>query len=92
VIETTLTLAVEGQGSNRTLISRLSVADDPASGIAGHTVTFYADGTSIGSATTDEDGVATLAVPRRLRGGKHIFEARFEGDNEYGASSAQTSG
>jgi hypothetical protein len=55
-------------------------------------VTFYADGETIGSTTTNDDGVATLAVPRKLRGGKHVFEARFEGDNDYGASSAHTNG
>lgn len=88
LIETLLTLAVEGQGGSRTLVSRLSVADDPAAGVAGRAVSFYADGTAIGSATTDEDGVATLPIPKRYRGANHKFEAVFEGDSEYGSASA----
>jgi hypothetical protein len=83
---------VQGSGRNRTLVSQLSAAGAPESGVAGSTIRFFADGVSIGSAVTDADGVATLAVPPRYRGGGHAFAARFEGDDRYSASSASTGG
>jgi hypothetical protein len=92
LLATAMTLSVEGRGASRTLVSRLSLADDPAVGVEGRTIDFYANGESIGSGTTDADGVARLLLPSRYRGGKHTFEARFAGDNEYLGSSAKTSG
>jgi dienelactone hydrolase len=92
LLETAMTLSVEGRGINRTLVSRLFLSDDPASGIPGRTVDFYADGQAIGSAITNEDGVATLTAPPGYRGGKHTFEARFEGDDQYMGSSARSGG
>jgi len=90
--ETTLDLSVEGKGAGRTLVARLSRADDPATGVPGATIDFYAAGVSIGSATTDADGIATLAVPPRYRGGATEYEARFEGDGEHLGSSARSGG
>ncbi len=90
VLATAMALTVEGQGVSRTLVARLSLADDPASGVEGKTIDFFADGETIGSATTDGDGVATLPLPPKLRGGKHTFEARFAGDDQYSGSSAET--
>lgn len=91
-LETAMTLSVEGHGIGRTLVSRLSLVDDPAFGVPDRVVDFYANGEKIGSATTDGDGVALLALPARFRGGKHIFEARFAGDDEYTGSSARSGG
>ncbi|MGH2752970.1 MAG: Ig-like domain-containing protein [Actinomycetota bacterium] len=90
LLATAMTLALEGQGSSRALVSRLSVVDDPDSSVVDRTVDFYADGLFIGSATTDASGRARLVVPPRYRGGSHAFEARFAGDDEYGSSSATT--
>jgi len=80
--------AVEGRGSNRTLQARLSDLDTSSDGIEQRMIDFYADGELIGSATTDQNGVAILEPPQRYRGGKRTFEARFEGDNFYRATSA----
>jgi pimeloyl-ACP methyl ester carboxylesterase len=91
LIATTMTLSVDGQGANRTLSARLSTADDSATAVPGRLVHFYADGKAIGSATTNNDGVATLAVPRGYRGSaKHLFEARFDGDEQYTSASARS--
>jgi dienelactone hydrolase len=90
--ETALSLTVEGQGTNRTLVSRLALVEDSALGVAGRTIDFYGDGVAIGSATTDENGVATLILAPRYRGGKHIFEARFEGDGQYASAAARSGG
>jgi hypothetical protein len=87
---TSLALTVEGNGSNRVLRARLSELDDPTAGIAGATITFVAGPETIGSAVTDADGVATFHPPPRFRGGKHAFEARFEGDDSYSGSTAST--
>jgi hypothetical protein len=92
LVKTGMTLSVEGQGINRILEARLFAFDDPASGIAGRTVDFYADGEAIGSAITDDEGVAALVAPPRYRGGPHTFEARFEGDDEYMSASAEANG
>ncbi|MGH3118493.1 MAG: S8 family serine peptidase, partial [Gaiellales bacterium] len=85
--DTDLKLTVEGKGNNRVLEARLSDRDTPSDGVAGRIVDLNADGEFIGSTTTDDNGIATLQPPPRYRGGKHDFEARFEGDDYYRASS-----
>ena len=83
--DTTTTLAVGGQGSKRSL--RSTTADgDSNEGIAGVAIEFFADGTSIGTATTNGQGIAGLDIPPRYRGGHHDFEARFAGDDYYRSS------
>jgi hypothetical protein len=88
--DTDLILALEGRGKQRRLVARLSDRDTPSDGVAQGTIDFAADGKPIGSALTDDDGVATLAVPARYQGGRHAFEARFAGDDFYLGSSATT--
>lgn len=87
--DTDLNLRVEGKGKERTVSARLSDGDASSDGIEGRTVHFYADGEPIGSAPTDANGVATVSPPRRYRGGKHTFEASFEGDDFYVGSGDQ---
>ena len=83
--DTATTLAVAGQGSKRSL--QATTADgDSNEGIAGVVVEFFADGTSIGTDTTDGQGAAQLDIPARYRGGHHDFEARFAGDDYYRSS------
>jgi hypothetical protein len=83
--DTDLALSLSGKGKQRRLIARLSDRDAPAQGIAERTIDFYADGRLLGSAVTDQDGIAALANPPK---GKHVFEARFAGDDYYLGSSA----
>jgi hypothetical protein len=78
-----LELTIEGKGNKRTLTARLTDRDTPETGIAERTIDLYADGELMGSAITNANGVATLQPPSRYRGGKHDFEARFEGDDYY---------
>lgn len=89
--DTGLTLTVsesEDQGNDdRTLTARLSDADS-AAGIAGRTVDFYAEGELIGSASTDDSGIATIELPPRYKNRDVTFEARFASDTFYLPSSA----
>ena len=80
--DTALSLTVAGKGSKTTLNALLQDAD-AASGVAGRLVTFYADGSEIGTAETDGSGEAVLSPPPRYRGGHHDYEARFDGDRFY---------
>jgi len=55
--------------------------------LANKTVTFYVDGASVGTATTDANGVATLSYTITQTAGKFALKANFDGDNDYLASS-----
>lgn len=83
---TALSLAVQGKGSQKSLVASLTDADSGA-GVAGRTITFLADGREMGTATTDDSGTAVFAPPARDRGGNRSYEARFDGDRYYEASS-----
>jgi hypothetical protein len=79
-------LIVTGKGSKRTLQATLWEPDSMRA-FAGETITFFANGTEIGSAVTDEQGVATLQVPPGYRGDSFTFEARWAGNTYYLPSS-----
>ena len=81
---TSLTLTVSGTGSNRTLSAELS--DASGAPIDGRTISFYSEGALLGTAQT-ENGIATLPVSGRYRGGSHVFTAEFAGDELYEGSS-----
>lgn len=83
-------LESRGNGANRRLLILLADADTPEDGIAGRTIELYSDGEFIGSAVTGPDGRATFDPERRHQGGPRTYEARFEGDAYYLASSAQS--
>lgn len=83
---TTLALAVEGNGSHKTLIATL--ADAAGAGIEGRTIAFFANGSAIGTAVTDPSGRAELAVPAQHRSSKTRFSASFAGDDSYSPSTS----
>jgi Tol biopolymer transport system component len=84
--DTVLELTVTDQGQSMALNARLTELDS-SDAIAGRTIDFYSDGELIGSRATDGDGVATVAVPPGHRGANRTYEAVFEGDDFYRASS-----
>lgn len=86
--DSTLTFSDEGRGSNRTFSAELTDLDTPASKISGATITFLADGEVMGTAVTNDQGRAELQAPPAYRGGRHEFEAVFDGDGFYEASTA----
>jgi len=86
---TSMTLAVEGSGSKRVLVARLTDAASGA-GVAGKSISFFGDGASLGTATTDDSGRAALALSGKYRGGHHSFRADFAGDEGSAASGAET--
>ena len=85
---TNTTLEVTGKGSRTTLVAHLTEADS-GQGVVGKTIEFFADGTSLGTSSTDFSGSASMRVPPRYQGGHHLFEARFAGDDFYLGSSGQ---
>ena len=84
-----LALSVSGSGSNRTLVATLTDAASGA-GLSERTITFSTGTTTLGTATTDGAGVATLPLSGRYRGGSHPFTAAFAGDDSYLGASAET--
>ena len=85
--ENTLTdLQIDGKGSKRRLTATLVDADSGA-GVGSRTIVFTVDGETIGTATTDDLGVAVFHLPARYGGGNRTFGAVFEGDAFYEASS-----
>lgn len=84
----TMTIEASGNGSNRVLTATLTAVDSNAP-IDGRTISFYGDGLLLGTAVTD-NGVATLPLEGKFRGGSHLFRAEFGGDDSYTASAAET--
>lgn len=81
-------LEVTGRGNDRGLAST-TTDDDSGAGLAGVTVEFFADGRSMGTATTDSDGAASTSLPPKYRNGHHAYEVVFEGNTYYKRSSAR---
>jgi hypothetical protein len=83
-------LSVTGRKGDRSLVARLTDADDNTSGVEGRTIDFFADEAFVGSGTTSSDGTATTPLPPRYRGGHRVYEARFAGDDFFKPSSGTT--
>lgn len=86
--QTALAVSVDGHGANRYVKGLLTEADATSPPVSGKTIEFFNEGSSIGCATTGEDGWASLEVPPALRGAKEEFSASFAGDSLYEASSS----
>lgn len=82
-----------GKGKNRSRGLEATVSDvDSTLGISGLVVTFTCDGSAMGSATTDDQGRASLTAPHNCAAGSHVYEATFGGDTFYlGSSDIKTS-
>ena len=81
---TRLSLQRSGKGSTVTLNATLLDAGT-SSPIADRTITFFADGASIGTVNTNQTGVATLSFKRGAK--NEAYSATFAGDNDYAPSS-----
>jgi hypothetical protein len=79
---TTLT----SSGGKRPLTAALVDADSFAP-LGGRTIQFTANGEGVGSAVTNEDGVASMEAPKRYRGKGVVFTATFAADGFYLQSS-----
>ena len=62
---------------------------DTAEGLSGRTVEFFLNDSSVGTATTDADGVASIALPRSQAKDGDVVRAVFSGDDHFTASSAE---
>ncbi|GDX41438.1 hypothetical protein LBMAG21_17300 [Armatimonadota bacterium] len=67
------------QNSNVNLTTYLKRSTDGAR-LSGRTVTFKVDGTTVGTATTDMNGLATLPYTVSLSVGTHKITTSFAGD------------
>jgi ABC-2 type transport system ATP-binding protein len=86
---TSLAVAVQGKGAKSSLVATLT--DSAGAPVAGVPIEFSGDGASLGSAVTGANGVATLLLPGKYRGGHHDFGAGFAGNDDYAGSFASTS-
>jgi ABC-2 type transport system ATP-binding protein len=84
-----LTLRREGRGSRSQLVAELTDAETGAP-IAGAEIAFTAGGTSLGSSSTDDEGVAIMRLKGRYRSDDHTYGASFGGNDDYEGSSAST--
>jgi pimeloyl-ACP methyl ester carboxylesterase len=82
-----LSLAVSGKGASRTVTATLTGAGSGAP-IAGATIHFSANDAAIGTAVTNENGVASLKAPPGYWGKGVHFTVTFDGDDHFEASSA----
>ena len=84
--ETALDLTAEetegGQGKEGSTLTAELIDPDSSTAIADRTIEFFAEGELIGTATTDQNGVATLEVPPRYKNEDEL-EARFSVDEFY---------
>lgn len=81
------TLAASGGRNDRQLTSTTTDADSGL-GLAGVPVTFFADGVEIATATTGDNGTATVDVPKKETKKNTNYEVRFGGTDTYLPSSA----
>ncbi|MHC1589319.1 MAG: Ig-like domain-containing protein [Methermicoccaceae archaeon] len=77
-------------GEEVRLIAKLEEAAFPYYDVSGRPVDFYVDGNLLGTATTDENGVAELSLVF-WETGTHVFRAEFGGDDEYKSASCERS-
>lgn len=75
----------KGRDKERTLTATLTGEGEA---VAQRSVTFYCDGNEVGSADTDEDGLAEAQAPHNCAKGSHLYEAVFDGDDYYSGSEA----
>ena len=88
-VASAMSLVVEGKGSKSRLVATLTDANGGA-GISDAPVEFFVNGAPLGAGTTDGNGVASITLDGRYRGGSHTFEGRFAGNEAYRPSSAST--
>lgn len=88
-VASALSLRREGQGSKARLVATLTDAQTGA-GISDATISFSSEGASLGSATTNGSGVATLPLQGKYRNGKNAYSANFAGNDDYLGSSASS--
>lgn len=61
---------------------------DTGSPLSGREITFTLNGRPVGTATTDDQGVATITIPRSQGKKANVVEASFGGDGTYGGAAA----
>ena len=86
--DSSLALSLERSGSDYVATATLSETDTGA-GLAGRTVRFTLNGTEIGTATTDTEGRASIAIKRNQAKKNDSVEAIFDGDDSYSGSRAE---
>lgn len=81
----------KGKKATRTLTATISDPDG-SSFVAGRVVSFFSDGELMGTATTNEQGVAVFNTPHNYAYGHRVYRSDFDGDEYYLGSSATQTG
>ena len=85
------TLALTIQGRNPATAVASLVDADSAAGLAGKTVKFSVGDTPVGTATTNDQGTARLAIPKKHTKKGAVVRAVFDGDDTYNGATADSS-
>jgi poly(3-hydroxybutyrate) depolymerase len=80
------TTAITSAGGKRPLVAKLTDRDSGAP-LPGRTIVFTANGQHVGTAVTNDDGIASMDAPKDYRARGVVFTATFEGDAFYAQSS-----
>ncbi|MFN2589089.1 MAG: S8 family serine peptidase [Actinomycetota bacterium] len=89
---TSLSLTVEkAKSDGKRLTATLTDPDESGGPLAGHVIEFFVEGRSLGTATTDASGVATMDVKNNAAPGHRVITAVFAGTDFYDGSSAEGS-
>jgi hypothetical protein len=73
-------LLLEKNGSKKEAELVATLTDDEGDPLGGREIEFRADGAVLGTATTNADGIARMALPKRYDKKKSTYEATFAGD------------
>ncbi|MDQ4145807.1 MAG: S8 family serine peptidase [Actinomycetota bacterium] len=84
---------VSGRGKTASRTLTVNLADpDGSSHLGGRTLSLLSDGVLMGTATTNDQGVATFRTPHNYTNGHRSYEAVWAGDGCYEGSSARRTG
>lgn len=90
---TSLALATATGTYDQASTSLLATLTSGSTGVAGKTVSFTVGGVPVGNATTQADGVATLAysLDKAVAAGTHVTRASWSGDTSFASSNSPAS-
>jgi uncharacterized repeat protein (TIGR01451 family) len=85
--KTTNLVVPDVNGTNGTQVDlNATLTDSDGNPLAGQTIYFRVDGTLVGSADTNVNGMASVPYTINLVGGTHTIQADFQGSGDYQAS------
>ena len=89
IADSSLFLSVEGPGQSHQTLQALLVNAETGEPLAGKSISFHVDGSTIGESVTSSEGWAEIGIPGPYRSHGRTYEAKFVGDAETRGSEAQ---